>query len=71
MRFREIERILLADGWRLKAVKGSHYHYVHPNKPAKITVPYRSGDLNPRTVKSIFEQADCDPCLSTKSRKEI
>lgn len=57
MRFREIERLLLADGWRLKNTKGSHNQYIHPVKPGKVTVPNHRGDLDPRTAKSIFIQA--------------
>ncbi len=57
MRFREIERILLDDGWQFKNAKGSHNHYIHPTKPGKVTVPNHSGDLDPRTVKSILKQA--------------
>ena len=35
MRFREIEKILLADGWYLKIVRGSHNQYIHPTKKRK------------------------------------
>jgi predicted RNA binding protein YcfA (HicA-like mRNA interferase family) len=45
MKFQEIERIILNDGWRLKAVKGSHHQYVHPSKPGKVTVPITPGTL--------------------------
>lgn len=58
MTFREIEKILLNDGWDFKNAKGSHNHYIHPTKPGKVTVPNHSGDIDPRTVKSIFKQAD-------------
>ncbi len=57
MTFREIEKILTADGWTFKNAKGSHNHYIHPTKSGKVTVPNHSGDLDPRTVKSIFKQA--------------
>ena len=40
MTFREIEKIILADGWRFKKAKGFHYSYVHPTKPGKITIPF-------------------------------
>lgn len=32
MRFREIEKIILADGWQYKNAKGSHCQYIHPSK---------------------------------------
>ena len=57
MRFNEVEKILLADGWRLKAQTGSHRQYVHPTKPGKVTVPDHRGDINPYIVKKIWQQA--------------
>ena len=57
MRFIEIERVLLNDGWKFKGAKGSHYQYVHPTKPGKVTIPHHNGDLDSRTVKSILKQA--------------
>lgn len=57
MKFREVERILLNDGWYLKNVKGSHYQYKHSEKHGKVTVPNHGGDLDKKTVKSILEQA--------------
>jgi len=57
MRFRELEKIIKDDGWILKNQRGSHCHYTHPTKPGKVTIPIHGGDLNPKTVKSIFKQA--------------
>ena len=57
MRFREVEKMLLADGWKFKNARGSHNYYIHPTKPGKITVPNHRGDLDMKTVKSIFRQA--------------
>lgn len=57
MKFREIEKIILADGWYYKNTKGSHNHYKHPTKTGKVTIPKHSGDLDLKTVKSILEQA--------------
>lgn len=57
MTFREIEKIILADGWQFKKVRGSHYSYIHPTKPGKVTIPHHNGDIDPRTVKSILKQA--------------
>lgn len=57
MKFREIEKILLDDGWVFKNARGSHNQYVHPAKPGKVTIPNHRGDLDPKTVKSIFRQA--------------
>ncbi|MCI7349547.1 MAG: type II toxin-antitoxin system HicA family toxin [Ruminococcus sp.] len=57
MKFREVEKILLDDGWYFKNAKGSHNQYKHPTKPGKVTIPKHCGDLDPKTVKSIMEQA--------------
>lgn len=57
MTFREVERLVKLDGWKLKNVRGSHYHYTHPNKKGLVTIPYHKGDLSPKTVQSIFKQA--------------
>jgi predicted RNA binding protein YcfA (HicA-like mRNA interferase family) len=57
MKFQEIERVILNDGWTLKAVKGSHHQYIHWTKPGKVTIPHHSGDIAPVIIKSILKQA--------------
>ena len=57
MKFREIERLLLEDGWYQIKQKSSHYQYKHPTKPGKVTIPEHDEDLNPDTIKSIMKQA--------------
>ena len=57
MKFQEIERIVLNDGWLLKAIKGSHHQYTHQKNPGKVTIPYHSGDIAPVIIKSILKQA--------------
>lgn len=57
MKFREIEKIIIADGWFFKVAKGSHFHYKHPEKTGKVTIPRHSGDIDERTLKSIYTQA--------------
>lgn len=57
MTAKEIIKILLKDGWTEKNCKGSHKQFVHPTKSGKVTVPYHTGDLDKRTVKSILNQA--------------
>lgn len=54
MTVREIEKLLLADGWVHKNTKGSHKQFVHPRKPGKITVPQHKGDLDIKTARSIL-----------------
>lgn len=57
MKFREIESMILQNGWYQVKQKDSHHHYKHPTKPGKVTIPEHGGDLNPDTVKSIMKQA--------------
>ncbi len=57
MKFREIENIIVKDGWYQVKQKGSHHQYKHPTKPGKVTIAEHGGDLNPDTVKSILKQA--------------
>ena len=57
MKFREVEKLLLEDGWIFKNAKGSHYQYFHLVKPGKVTVPNHTGDIPPILVKAILKQA--------------
>jgi predicted RNA binding protein YcfA (HicA-like mRNA interferase family) len=58
MRFRELERIILDDGWQLVDIRGSHYQYKHPTKAGKVTLPNHRGDIPERVVKSVLSQAE-------------
>ena len=58
LKSREMERLILADGWVLKAQVGSHRQYVHPTKEGKVTIPFHKGkELDRRTELSIRRQA--------------
>lgn len=54
---REMEKIILADGWVFGGQEGSHRHYTHPTKPGKVTIPFHSGDIPKGTENSILKQA--------------
>lgn len=56
MKFKELEKILLKDGWFLIDIKGSHYQYKHKNKKVKITIPMHRGDLALKTANSILNK---------------
>jgi predicted RNA binding protein YcfA (HicA-like mRNA interferase family) len=56
MNFRELEKIIKADGWQLQRTKGSHCQYTHHAKPGTVTLPFRRGDLPPKTVNSVLKQ---------------
>lgn len=49
----EIIAKLKAAGWLLKAVKGSHHHFVNPARPGKVTVPHPAKDLSIGVLKSL------------------
>ena len=57
MTFRELEKLVLADGWRRKSCAGSHNQYVHPAKPGKVTIPNHSGDIAKAVAQSVLKQA--------------
>lgn len=57
MRAREVENIILEDGWYFVRQVGSHRQYRHPTKPGKVTIPFHTGDLDKGTVNSILKQA--------------
>ena len=55
---REMEKIILEDGWIFKNQVGGHKQYTHPTKPGKVTIPFHSGkDLNQNVENSIRKQA--------------
>lgn len=62
MNFREIERIILSDGWYLDDSTGSHRQYKHPTKKGKVTIPFHGSgkDIDIRVAKSIFRQAQIE-----------
>lgn len=57
---REIIRIVSKDGWYLVNTTGSHHQFKHPTKKGRLTIPHPRKDLNIRTIKSIFKQAEID-----------
>ena len=54
---REMEKIILEDGWIFKSQRGSHRQYVHPVKPGRVTIPFHSSDLTKAVENSIRKQA--------------
>ena len=58
MRFREVEKMILQDGWYEVKQVGSHHQYNHSTKSGKVTIPEHKGkDINMTVVKSILKQA--------------
>ncbi|MGN0164322.1 MAG: type II toxin-antitoxin system HicA family toxin [Candidatus Ornithomonoglobus sp.] len=54
---RDMEKIILADGWRLETQTGSHKQYIHSVKRGKVTIPFHNKDLPIGTELSIYRQA--------------
>lgn len=55
---REMEDIILSDGWVFKDQVGSHRHYVHEKKPGKVTIPFHGNQTLGKFVEnSILKQA--------------
>jgi predicted RNA binding protein YcfA (HicA-like mRNA interferase family) len=58
MKVQEVMRLIQEDGWELAGQKGSHRQFKHPDKPGRVTIPGKlSDDLHPKTLASIFKQA--------------
>jgi predicted RNA binding protein YcfA (HicA-like mRNA interferase family) len=54
---RDVIKALVADGWALKRVNGSHHHYAHPSKTGIVTVPHPKKDLPRGTLRSVERQS--------------
>lgn len=55
---REVIRMLEADGWYIKAQRGSHRQFAHPVKKTKVTVNRSlNDDLSQFELNSIWKQA--------------
>lgn len=57
---RQVEKLLLADGWYIDSARGSHRYYKHESKVGKVTIPFhpRPKDLPKGTLNSILRQAE-------------
>jgi len=53
----ELIRQLRAEGWILRAVKGSHHIYIHPQRGGHLTVPHPKKDLGVGLVQKLLKQA--------------
>lgn len=62
MKYKEILKLLEADGWYFVRQKGSHKQYHHPMKKGTVTVPGKPNDDIPKqTERSILKQAGLIP----------
>ena len=53
MTSKDMERLILADGWVLK----SQVSFQHPTKKGKVTIPFHTKGLSKSTEQSILKQA--------------
>lgn len=54
---REIEKILLANGFEMNVSKSSHKQYFNPKTKAHTTVPFHSKEVAIGTLRSIIRQS--------------
>lgn len=57
LKFIDLEKMLLNDGWYKYTVTGGHYQYKHRTKPGKITISRHCKEIKRSTVHSILKQA--------------
>ncbi len=55
---KQVIKMLEADGWELRNVKGSHHVFRHPTKPGHISVPHPKMDLGVGLVHKLLKQAE-------------
>jgi predicted RNA binding protein YcfA (HicA-like mRNA interferase family) len=61
MKFKEVIKKMRAAGWKIKNVKGSHYHLIHDSRPGvKVQVPRHLGDLPLKTLHNIKKATGLD-----------
>jgi predicted RNA binding protein YcfA (HicA-like mRNA interferase family) len=56
MQSKNLIKQLVADGWYLRASKGSHHIFVHPRKPGHISVPHPKKDLGIGLLHKLLKQ---------------
>lgn len=58
---RKAIKLLLSEGWRQVAQKGSHVQFAHPARKGRVTVPHPRKDLPEGTLRSIWKQSGIRP----------
>ncbi|MDO5679775.1 MAG: type II toxin-antitoxin system HicA family toxin [Pelistega sp.] len=57
MNSKDLIKLLEANGWQLKNVKGSHHVFRHSILPGHISVPHPKKDLGVGLVNKLLKQA--------------
>jgi len=59
MKVKEFIKLIEADGWVQKRMRGSHRQYKHPLKLGTVTISGKLKiDVPPGTLNSVLKQAD-------------
>lgn len=59
---KQLIRKLKEHGYVLYASEGSHQHFIHPQKPGKVTIPVHAGKIiGPGLLKAILRQLKLKP----------
>ncbi len=59
---KQLIRKLKEHGYVLYASEGSHQHFIHPQKPGKVTIPVHAGKIiGPGLLKAILRQLKLTP----------
>ena len=54
MGFRQVEKIITADGWMLVRIAGSHYQYKKEGVPYNVTLPnHGSKDISIGVIRNL------------------
>lgn len=54
MVFKKVEKIIIADGWKLIRIIGSHYQYQKPGSEFTLVIPNHNGkDLSIDVMKNL------------------
>ena len=57
MRSAELIKLLEAEGWLLRGVRGSHHVFSHPQRGGHISVPHPKKDLGFGLAHKLLKQA--------------
>lgn len=53
-------KLLEAEGWVSRRVRGSHHVYTHPERGGHLTIPHTRKDLGTGLAHKILKQAGID-----------
>ena len=56
MTFRELEKIVISEGWYYHHTNGSHYIYKHNEIDGNISIPKHKGDIPKGTLNQILKR---------------